>query len=54
MTEKDNKVPKREAMSLSIWVCFDKEKKKKSQGSLSHVYAQGVRCLIIHPWAAAT
>lgn len=40
MTEKDNKVPKREAMSLSIWVCFD-EGKKKSQGSLSHVYARG-------------
>ena len=32
MTEKDNKVPKREAMSLSIWVCFDKEKKKKEPG----------------------
>lgn len=53
MTEKNNKVPKREAMSLSIWVCFD-EGKKKSQGSLSHVYARGVRRLIIHPWAAAT
>lgn len=25
-----------------------------SQGSLSHVYARGVRCLIIHFWAAAT
>lgn len=31
MTEKDNKVPKREAMSLSIWVCFDEGKKKKKK-----------------------
>lgn len=41
MTEKDNKVPKREAMSLSIWVCFDEGKKKKSQGSLSRLCPGG-------------